>query len=104
MAHLVHLWEFDIPLEQLTLLGQMALSKYKIETLVHLWTNGLVEVQNKNLGTQIRMFLQNSPKGWAHQIHMYAFAHNSRPLSALNVSPHELVFHIRPRIPLTFKP
>ena len=65
------------------------------------WTNGLVEVQNKNLGTQIRMFLQNIPKDWAHQLHMYAFAHNSQPLSALNVSPHELLFQIRPRFPLT---
>ena len=33
---------------------------------------------------------------------MYAFAHNSQPLSALNVSPHEIVFQIRPRIPLIF--
>ena len=66
------------------------------------WTNGLVEVQNKNLGTNSRMFLQNIPKDWALQVHMYAFAHNSQPLSALNVSPHDLVFHIRPRIPLTF--
>ena len=66
------------------------------------WTNGLVEVQNKNLGTHIRMFLQNTPKDWAHQVHMYAFAHTSQHLSALNVSPHKLVFHIRPRIPLTF--
>ena len=41
------------------------------------WTYGLVEVQNKNLGTHIRMFLQNTPKDWAHQVHMYAFAHNS---------------------------
>ena len=32
---------------------------------------------------------------------MYAFAHNSQPLSSLNVSPHENVFHTRPRIPLT---
>ena len=32
---------------------------------------------------------------------MYAFAHNSQPLSALNVSPHEIVFYTRPRIPLT---
>ena len=31
---------------------------------------------------------------------MYALAHNSQPLSALNFPPHE--FHIRPRIPLTF--
>ena len=66
------------------------------------WTNGLVEEPNKNLGTQIRMCLQNTPKDWALQIHMYAFAHNSQPLSALNISPHEMVFHIRPRIPLTF--
>ena len=66
------------------------------------WTNGLVEVQNKNLRTHIRMFLQNTPKDWAHQVHMYAFAHNSQPLSALNVSPQELVFHIRSTIPLTF--
>ena len=66
------------------------------------WTNGLVEVQNKNLGTHIRMFLQSTSKDWAHQVHLYAFAHNSQPLSAHNVSPHELVFHIRPRIPLKF--
>ena len=59
------------------------------------WTNGLVEVQNKNLCTHIRMFLQNTPKNWADQVHMYAFAHNSRPLPALNFSPHKLVFHIR---------
>ena len=65
------------------------------------WTDGLVEVQNRSLCTHIRMFLQNTPKDWAHQVHMYAFAHNSQPLSTLNVSPHELVFHIRPRIPLT---
>ena len=32
---------------------------------------------------------------------MYAYAHNSQPLSELNVSPHEIVFHTRPRIPLT---
>ena len=66
------------------------------------WTNGLVEHPNKNLGTDIRLFLQNTPKDWAHQVHMYAFAHNSQSLSALNVSPHELVFPKRPRIPLTF--
>ena len=56
----------------------------------------------KNLGTHIRMFLQNTRKDWAHQIQMYAFAHNSQPLSAPNVSPPDLVFHTRPRIPLSF--
>ena len=62
------------------------------------WTNGLVEVQNRNL----RMFLHDTPKDWAFQVHMYAYAHNFQPLSELNISPHEIVFHTRPRIPLTF--
>ena len=66
------------------------------------WTNGLVEVQNRNLGTHLRMFLQDTPQNWAFQVHMYAYAHNSQPLSELNISPHEIVFHTRPRIPLTF--
>ena len=66
------------------------------------WTNGLVEVQNRNLGTHLRMFLHDTPKDWAFQVHMYVYAHNSQPLSELNISPHEIVFHTRPRIPLTF--
>ena len=66
------------------------------------WTNGLVEVQNRNLGTHLRMFLHDTPKDWAFQVHMYAYAHNSQPLSELSISPHEIVFHTRPRIPLTF--
>ena len=33
---------------------------------------------------------------------MYDYAHNSQPLSELSISPHEIVFHTRPRIPLTF--
>ena len=63
----------------------MALLKYKTE-----------------LGTHLRMFLLDTPKDWAFQVHMYAYAHNSPPLSELNISPHEIVFHTRPRIPLTF--
>ena len=48
------------------------------------------------------MFLHDTPKDWAFQVHMYAYAYNSQPLSELNISPHEIVFHTRPRIPLTF--
>ena len=66
------------------------------------WTNGLVEVQNRNLGTRLRMFLHDTLEDWAFQVPLYAYAHNSQPLSELNVSPHEIVFHTRPRIPLTF--
>ena len=66
------------------------------------WTNGLVKVQNRNLGTHLRMFLHDTPKDWAFQVHMYAYAHNSQPLSEIKISPHEIVSHTRPRIPLTF--
>ena len=66
------------------------------------WTNGLVEVQNRNLGTHLRKFLHDTPRDWAFQVHMYAYAHNSQPLPEPNISPHEIVFHTRPRIPLTF--
>ena len=41
------------------------------------WTNGLVEVQNRNLGTHLRIFLHDTPKYWTFQVHVYAYAHNS---------------------------
>ena len=67
------------------------------------WTNGLVENQNKNLGTHLRLFLHNTPENWSTQFHMYAYAHNSQPLSELNLSPYEIVFHTIPRIPINFE-
>ena len=66
------------------------------------WTNGLVEVQNRKLSTHLRMFLHDTPKVWAFQVHMFAYAHNSQPLSELNISPQEIVFYTRSRITLTF--
>ena len=65
-------------------------------------TNGLVEVENRNLGTHLRMFLHDTSKDWAFQVHIYAYAHKFQPLSELNVSPREIVFHTRPKILLTF--
>ena len=76
--------------------------RHSPQTAYSPWTNGLVEVQNRNLGTHLRMFHHDTPKDRAFQVHMYAYAHNSQPLSELNISPHEIVFHTRPRIPLTF--
>ena len=60
------------------------------------WTNRLVEVQNKNRGAHLRIFLQNTPKYCATQVNIYAYAHNSQPFSSLNVSAHIIVFHTRP--------
>ena len=66
-----------------------------------LWTNGSVENQNKNLGTHLRFFLHNTPENWSTQVHMYAYAHNSQPLSELNLSPYEIVFQTIPRNPIS---
>ena len=66
------------------------------------WTNGLVEVQNRNLGTHLRLFLQNSPSNWSFQTQINAYAHNTTPLSQLKPSPYQIVFHTHPRVPLTF--
>ena len=77
--------------------------RHSPRTAYSFWTNRLVERQNRILGTHLRMFLHNTPKDWAFQVHMYAYAHNSQPLSELNVSPHGTVFHTQPRIPVTFE-
>ena len=67
------------------------------------WTNNLVENQNRKLGTHLRLFLHNTPENWLTQVHMYAYAHNSQPLSELNLSSYEIVFHTIPRIPINFE-
>ena len=67
------------------------------------WTNGLVENQNRNLGTHLRLFLHNTPENWSSQVHMYAYAHNSQSLSEMILSPYEIVFHTIPRIPINFE-
>ena len=66
------------------------------------WTKGLVEVRNRNLGTNCRLLLQNPPTNWSFQTQMYAYAQNTTPLSQLKLSPYQIVFHTQPRILLTF--
>ena len=46
--------------------------------------------------------LQNPPTNWSFQTQMYAYAHNTTPLSQLKLSPFHIVFHTHPRIHLTF--
>ena len=66
------------------------------------WTNGLVENQNRNLGTRLRSFLLDPPNNWSIQTQMYAYAHNTTSPSILKLSPYQIVFHTHPRIPLSF--
>ena len=56
------------------------------------WTNGSVKVQNRNLGTHLSLFLPNLPDNWSVQTQMYAYDHNTTPLSQLKLSPHQFFF------------
>ena len=78
------------------------LINHSTRTLSSPWTNGLVEVQNRKLGTHLGLFLQNHPTSWSFQTQMYAYAHNTTPLSQLKLSPYQIVFHTQPCIPSTF--
>ena len=62
----------------------MVLSKYKTEILA------LIS------GCSSTILLKNG------HLKVHTYAYNSQPLSELNVSPHDIVFHTRPRIPLSF--
>ena len=59
----VHVWEFVIPLEQRIFLGQMALSKSKIETLVHTcecsFMTPLKIGHSKSIGTLMHIILNH---------------------------------------------
>ena len=66
------------------------------------WTNGFNEVQNRNIGTHLRLFLQNLSTNWSFQTQRYAYAHNTTPLSQRKLSPYHFFSHTHPRIPLTF--
>ena len=59
----VHLWEFVILLEQLTLLGQMALLKYRTEILVHIYEcSYMIHLKiehSKSIGTHMHIILNH---------------------------------------------
>ena len=80
-------WKSDIHQELLTHHGQMIWLKIKIKILEAI----------------LDFFLHNTPENWSTQVHMYAYAHNSQPLSELNLSPHEMVLHTIPRTPINFE-
>ena len=86
--------------KEMTLLCTLMGIRHSPKTAHPPWTNGLVDLQNRNFGTHQRLFLRGTPKDWAFQVHMFAYAHNSQPLSELNVPPHEIDF--RTRLTLTF--
>ena len=57
----VHLWELDTPLEQLILLGQMALSKYKTEMLALIYECFHMTLQKIGHSRSICLLMHKNP-------------------------------------------
>ena len=65
------------------------------------WTNGVVEVKNKNFLAHLRLFLHDAPENWSIQVSFFPYAHKTQPFLHLHISPYEL--SVQPRIPLNFQ-
>ena len=62
----------------------------------------LLKFKTKTLKHTCGCFYNDTPENWSSQKHFFAYPHNTQPLSHLYVSPHEIVLHMKPRIPLNF--
>ena len=58
--------------------------------------------KNNILGTHLRMFLHENPEKWSIQVHFFAHAHNTQPISLQRIWPYEVNFQTLLRIPLNF--
>ena len=67
------------------------------------WSNGIVEVQNKFMGTYLKLFVEENPNNWAELIPKWAYAQNTSFLSVIGMTPHEIMFGIKPHVPLNLK-
>ena len=67
------------------------------------WTNGKLEVQNKQLGAHFRNFLDQHQGRWDEVAPKFAFAQNTVPNASTGLSPYEIVFGQKPQIPLSLK-
>ena len=67
------------------------------------WTNGKVEVQNKHLMRYWRNFTNESGNNWSTLASKFAFAHNTSVNYTTGMTPYEIVFGVKPQIPMTLK-
>ena len=77
-------------------------SRHSVRISILPGANGLVEVQYKNLGTNLRLILHDSPENCSIQIYFIAHAHNTQPSLHLHIATKEILFHTQPRFALTF--
>ena len=76
--------------------------RHKPRTTHAPWTNGLVEGTNRYLGEYLRTTCENGHADWNERAKAFALAYNITTRSKMDLSPYELVFMEKPRIPATF--
>ena len=67
------------------------------------WTNGKVEVQNKHLTHYFRLFINDAGSNWSELTNKIAFSRNTAVNSCTGYTPYEIVFGIKPKIPISLK-
>ena len=67
------------------------------------WTNGKVETQNQHIARYWRSFLNDAGTNWAHLAPKIAFAHNTSVNYTTGKTPYEIVFGVKPQIPMSVK-
>ena len=65
-------------------------------------SNGKVEVQSKRLTQYFRHFLSTSGSNWSELTNKFAFAQTANN-SSTGYTPYEIVFGIKPQVPLSLK-
>ena len=67
------------------------------------WANGLVENMNKILGTYLRQFTTKTKKNWAKSVSQFTYAYNTSVLTENGLTPYEITFGTKPKVPVTLK-
>ena len=67
------------------------------------WTDGKVEIPNKQPGAHFRIFLEQARDKWDELAPKFAFSHNTVPNASTGISHYEIVFGQKTQIPLSLK-
>ena len=67
------------------------------------WTNGKIESQNQHIARYWRNFLNDAGNNWYTIALKFAFAHNTSVNYTTGKTPYEIVFGMKPQIPMSLK-
>ena len=105
ILNLPNTWSLIVALNMLTKTAHLCSLfhiKHSPRTPHSPWTYGLVENQDRNLGTHFRFFLLDPLTNWSIQTQIFAYAYNTLPLSTLKLSLYQIVFQTHSHIHLSF--